>query len=400
MADPKNIQDKYTYGRWQAGRLEFPGRGGDEADVWVVDVIVVEEVEDENVRAIGRYRPARGMTPDLGPVMDRAIRDPVDGRPHLPALVRVATAELAAEIHKRRPEVRVVIGPTPLVEELGGEVAEDILPEPDDGEEQWTWLENGVSADQVKRLFDAMAKASDTLAADVLGPQLVRVTVPSLNLQPGWAHVMSDGAITGGSVVSVAIAPDDMTRAAWDDDESTDSEIAIFGIEQDELPPGAYVQLLANGWDSGEGFMPRVTAGGDDERYPTPKEVEIAIAVLEGIGGYFDPLATDLGFDKPKTITLSSGAEALVVIPEDDILELGEDEDDDDAFDEDDFITPGSPAEEDDHFIDLDDAQTWTAARPPVNATFVRAQPKPGRNDPCWCGSGLKYKKCHVDKDP
>ena len=21
--------------------------------------------------------------------------------------------------------------------------------------------------------------------------------------------------------------------------------------------------------------------------------------------------------------------------------------------------------------------------------------PKLGRNDPCWCGSGLKYKKCH-----
>ena len=20
---------------------------------------------------------------------------------------------------------------------------------------------------------------------------------------------------------------------------------------------------------------------------------------------------------------------------------------------------------------------------------------KLGRNDPCWCGSGLKYKKCH-----
>ena len=21
--------------------------------------------------------------------------------------------------------------------------------------------------------------------------------------------------------------------------------------------------------------------------------------------------------------------------------------------------------------------------------------PKVGRNDPCWCGSGLKFKKCH-----
>lgn len=24
---------------------------------------------------------------------------------------------------------------------------------------------------------------------------------------------------------------------------------------------------------------------------------------------------------------------------------------------------------------------------------------KPGRNDPCWCGSGKKYKKCHIDFD-
>lgn len=24
---------------------------------------------------------------------------------------------------------------------------------------------------------------------------------------------------------------------------------------------------------------------------------------------------------------------------------------------------------------------------------------KPGRNDPCWCGSGKKYKRCHIDFD-
>ncbi|MGI6034130.1 MAG: SEC-C metal-binding domain-containing protein, partial [Coriobacteriales bacterium] len=23
----------------------------------------------------------------------------------------------------------------------------------------------------------------------------------------------------------------------------------------------------------------------------------------------------------------------------------------------------------------------------------------PGRNDDCWCGSGKKYKKCHVHAD-
>ena len=29
----------------------------------------------------------------------------------------------------------------------------------------------------------------------------------------------------------------------------------------------------------------------------------------------------------------------------------------------------------------------------------VRQEPKLGRNDPCWCGSGKKYKKCHLEAD-
>jgi len=35
------------------------------------------------------------------------------------------------------------------------------------------------------------------------------------------------------------------------------------------------------------------------------------------------------------------------------------------------------------------------AAAAPRQATVVRAVPKVGRNDPCPCGSGKKYKKCH-----
>ena len=35
---------------------------------------------------------------------------------------------------------------------------------------------------------------------------------------------------------------------------------------------------------------------------------------------------------------------------------------------------------------------------PPVEPIRNKA-PKIGRNDPCWCGSGKKYKKCHLGKD-
>jgi len=42
---------------------------------------------------------------------------------------------------------------------------------------------------------------------------------------------------------------------------------------------------------------------------------------------------------------------------------------------------------------------------PPAAATEPQARPRPvrvrkiGRNDPCWCGSGKKYKHCHLRQD-
>ena len=35
----------------------------------------------------------------------------------------------------------------------------------------------------------------------------------------------------------------------------------------------------------------------------------------------------------------------------------------------------------------------------PAHVPIVRAGPRVGRNDPCPCGSGKKYKKCHMAAD-
>jgi uncharacterized protein len=37
--------------------------------------------------------------------------------------------------------------------------------------------------------------------------------------------------------------------------------------------------------------------------------------------------------------------------------------------------------------------QLWKSLGPRVEQ--IRKAPEPGRNDPCPCGSGKKYKKCH-----
>lgn len=380
MADLKSAQDRFTQDRWQAGRIVVPGRGGDEADTWVIDVVVVEEAEDEDLRAIARYRPNRGMTPDLGPVMERAIREPVDGLPHLPAVVRVATPELAAEIRKARPEVRILIGPTPLVEELGLDAAEEILPSEDEGEESWQWLTEGIVEAQVKRLFAAMDAAMPViLEGSITGGNLLRLTAESLGFVPGWLHVTCEPAITGGHVVAVAIAPDRPTRDAWDADESAPGEIAIYGIDQDELSPEAYAELGKHGLAVKAGYYPRVTAGGEAEAHATAAQIEVAIAALESIAAFHG-----------KAVKLSSGAAASIELAEDEFLALDSDEDEDDEGDE-----PDEVDEEIEQFLLLDGQRNWAAAPEPTHATVVRTGPKIGRNDPCHCGSGLKYKKCH-----
>jgi hypothetical protein len=47
-------------------------------------------------------------------------------------------------------------------------------------------------------------------------------------------------------------------------------------------------------------------------------------------------------------------------------------------------------------YSDQLDAAFSSLSRDGINTT---SREKPGRNDPCWCGSGKKYKKCHLDAD-
>ena len=52
-------------------------------------------------------------------------------------------------------------------------------------------------------------------------------------------------------------------------------------------------------------------------------------------------------------------------------------------------VMPSTKREEHVHGPDCDHAHA-----PPAEPVR-RAQPKIGRNDPCHCGSGKKFKKCH-----
>ncbi|MGO9257552.1 MAG: SEC-C metal-binding domain-containing protein [Bryobacteraceae bacterium] len=77
------------------------------------------------------------------------------------------------------------------------------------------------------------------------------------------------------------------------------------------------------------------------------------------------------------------------------LMDDEEDEDDEDE-DEDDEDLDEDLDDDDEEFDEEDEDEEeddWEPSMPVV------APPKPGRNDPCWCGSGKKYKKCHLTAD-
>jgi hypothetical protein len=51
--------------------------------------------------------------------------------------------------------------------------------------------------------------------------------------------------------------------------------------------------------------------------------------------------------------------------------------------------------DEDEDFEDEEDFADMPLPQSSSTDPLSRAQPTPGRNDPCWCGSGKKYKNCH-----
>jgi hypothetical protein len=167
---------------WVAGKITLPVfvTEGDpyrpEAFLWIElpeGLIVHQDLVD----------PAEPVS--FAESLRRALERPIAGEPRRPATIRVEDPALAEEIRAAHPGIRVVVGPTPEVDDVARAMAESF------GTEEPSYFENrAVAPDVVARLF---LKAEILRFAEpwrTAADAEIRVDVPALDVDGACLRVI------------------------------------------------------------------------------------------------------------------------------------------------------------------------------------------------------------------
>ncbi len=362
---------------WVGGSFESPFYVTDRAEPYRAQIALWLEQPEGLIVGTQLSEPeqAAGL---VGRALAQAMRSPVIGPPRRPARIRVADAALIPEIRAELgPEVPIDITATPELDEL---LREMLRSAPEDDEQ--SYLEGGrVPPDLVAYLFHCALSLYEAapwrVAAD---DQVLRVDIPELGVEGACVAII--GAL--GQSTGLLIFPSFAAYAAFaavaedlpPDPERADLGTELLSLEFEhgaDLPAEIRSEVAQHGWTlAAESAYPRVCARERDglSRPLSASDVQIAAACAGTVAAFFlchrksfeseeiEPVCESYDADHPYgvSVTLTAPYQAF------------------DLFD-----VPGARA---------------PAAPPPA-----RAAHRPSRNAPCPCGSGKKYKKCHLPID-
>lgn len=366
-----------------------------EAFIWL-------ELPGELVLGLSMVDPAKGP-PSFSDTLREVIRSPLTGPPRSPARIRVADEALATEAVAALGDTastKVVVAATPELDDFVRRFARS-LPE---GDEPESYLEGGrVSAAAVERLFRAAEVlyhvAPWRFAND---GQVLRLDVAELGTAGAALSII--GAL--GESLGFLVFP---SLAAYD----TFAETGERLMRQRRTPAkvdlgSSYLsvtferaanvrslmrrEVFERGWPvAGPDAYPRVEVRERDgiARPLKEEDVRLATAVAGALtafatkhealfrGTSVEPVSESFAGETGLTVRLTAPYEAFDLFSEDS---------------EDSMVGPGrssgrlAPREP-------------TPPDAPLAAPSGRGVRRVGRNEPCPCGSGKKYKRCHLRID-
>jgi len=362
-------------GLWVGGRFSSPFFITGEGEPYRPEVIVWMELPSGMV--VGhRLIDPRGEPVPFAATLEEAMREPLMGPPRRPGRVRIADEGLAREIREADLDLSVELGATPELEELMEFMAEDMGP---GDESRDSYFEDGRVPEVALRSLFANAEILYRIAPwkKAADTDVIRMDIPALGVRGACLSII--GAL--GESLGVLIFPSDeaferflgVSEKSGRSPGRLDLGTSVLSLEFEravDLPPSMRREVMKHGWPvAGPEAYPRVRHRDRDgmPRPLTEKDLKIASACAASMASFFIKHEDMFAGDRFEPVCES-------------------------WCDQDDLeVRLTAPY------------RAWPlfeANEPPAPARpAVRAGAKVGRNDPCPCGSGRKYKKCCLGKE-
>ncbi len=315
-----------------------------------------------------------------GRVLLGALDRPLAGPKHRPDVIRVSDPAFALEVRAAVEDaIPVIVAPTPELDALVESLIE-WLPESDDNA---SYFEDGrIAPDAVAELFTAADRlyriAPWTMATDA---QVLRMDIPALGVEGTCVSIIGNLGESLGVLIFPSVdgyegfirsATAESFEGAGGLNLGTDW-LALNYDRAADLPVSMRREAVAHAWPvAGTNAYPRVLRIEHDGalRPLVARDVQIATVCAASLSRFFDAHR-----DRFEADTLEPVFESY------------------------------SP---DPHNVEVRFTFPYEAAPPPALAREPmrwpassprRGRTRPGRNDPCPCGSGRKFKKCCLRRD-
>jgi len=299
----------------------------------------------------------------------KVMEKPVTGRARRPSRIRVADPALAAELRAAYEGIEVVVAATPEVDEAFEALTIAMGASPRRG-----YLDDGALSPEIVGVLFRAAERLYRFAPWTFRPEdVIRVDIPRLGIDGACLAVIGQGGEEHGFLLFPSMEGYDAF--------CEEAEILAEGGE----PEGTGSALLSLTFEKKSDVSAATLGAIKEHRWPVagPKAYPRAESR--------DAYALVLPLTERDVRTLIACANALVPFcaRHRDVLSGERADSISESFTGDDDLTVRLT-------YPLEDAELFDTDEPPQ--TFRKA-PAPGRNDPCHCGSGKKYKKCHLGRD-
>ena len=371
---------------WVGGRLSTPFFVHDREPPYRPDMVLWVELPEGFI--VGQTV----VTPEdtagaVARTLRNALTQPLVGSPRRPDVIRVADAATAAEVRAEvAGEIPVSVAPTPELHDL---LEHMVASMPADAGNEPSYFAGGyVSPAAVEKLFTACAHLFAVKPWKVADDsQTIRMDIPALDVDGACVSVIGGldehhGLLIFPSAEGFERYLEAVATGALEEGAGPGTGLLSLLFEPaTELPPSMRREAMEHGWPvAAPDAYPSVGRLEPDgvSRPLVEHDVEIATAAARALSAFFARHSAVFASDAPVPVCESffddDDREVRLTAP----FEAAPD------FD----LAPSGEPEPDDDFAPF-----------AVSAPAEPFRPRAGRNDPCPCGSGRKYKKCHLAAD-